>query len=291
MDSANAELASCVRSATGDARVKRRTMLWTTGAFLAAGPLQSAHAQDTSARQELAGTGKLRVAIAVSPAPSALYVVPDGTSGSYRGVAVDLGNLLAARLKVPVEFVPYKSSGEITNAADKNVWDVSFMPVDDERKKHVAFGSPYHILQSTYAVAPHATIASVAGADRPATRIGGIAGTTTFRASAAATKNAQHIAVDSVDEAIMLMKAGKIDAIALSRESLSGLIDAVPGLKILEGGFFNSTTAIAVPRNRPAALAYVNAFMEEAKASGDVRAAFDRIGLTASVVAPAGMKP
>ena len=105
------------------------------------------------------------------------------------------------------------------------------------------------------------------------------------------TKDAQHVTVNSVDEAVALMKAGKIDAIALSRESLSGLAGVLPGLKTLDGGFLNSTTAVAVPKGKPAALAYVSAFIEEAKASGEVRAAFDRIGLISSVVAPAGMAP
>jgi polar amino acid transport system substrate-binding protein len=46
-----------------------------------------------------------------------------------------------------------------------------------------------------------------------------------------------------------------------------------------------------VPPGHKAALAYVTAFVEEAKASGAVRKAFDDIGLTTAMVAPAGMKP
>ena len=271
--------------------MNRRAFLSLTSTLFIAVPLEMSTAQAPAAKQELAATGKLRVAIAVSPAPSALWVVHDAANNKYRGVAVDLGTLLAAKLQVPVEFVPYKGSGEITNDADNNVWDVTFVPVDDERKKRLAFGSPYHLLQSTYAVAPKADIKSVADANKPTVRIGGVAGTTTLRASSNATKNAQHVEVASVDEAVALMKSGKIDAIALSRESLAGLVGVVPGLRVLDGGFFNSTTAVAVPRGRPAALAYVSSFIEDAKASGEVRAAFDRIGLTTSVVAPAGMKP
>jgi polar amino acid transport system substrate-binding protein len=47
---------------------------------------------------------------------------------------------------------------------------------------------------------------------------------------------------------------------------------------------------VAVPKGKPAALAYVTEFIEEAKASGLVRQAFDEMGLNLSVVAPAGMK-
>ena len=88
-----------------------------------------------------------------------------------------------------------------------------------------------------------------------------------------------------------MVLAGKADAIALGREALGGLASRIPGSRILDGGFLNSTTAIAVPKNKPAALAYVSAFIEEAKASGLVRRAFDDIGLKSSQVAPPGMKP
>jgi polar amino acid transport system substrate-binding protein len=87
------------------------------------------------------------------------------------------------------------------------------------------------------------------------------------------------------------MRAGKADAIPLSRESLAGLLNKIPGARVLDGGFLNSTTAVAVPKNKPAALTYVSVFIEEEKASGAVRRAFDQMGLTNSQVAPAGMKP
>ena len=87
------------------------------------------------------------------------------------------------------------------------------------------------------------------------------------------------------------MLAGKADAIALGRASLGGVAARIPGSRILDGGFLDSTTAIGVPKGRPAALAYVSACVEEAKASGLVRRGFDSVGLTAEQIAPAGMKP
>jgi len=251
----------------------------------------TAHAEDKAALAELAPTGKLRVALAVSPAPSALYVVKDASTGGYRGVAVDLGTELAKKLGVPVEFVPYLASGEITNAADNGVWDVTFMPYDAERAKSVDFGPAYHLLQSTYLVAPGSAIQTLDDVNKSGVRIAGVANTATFRASNKASPNATHVTVDGVDAAVELMRAGKADAIALSRESLTGLLDKLPGSRVLNGGFLNSVTAVAVPKSKSAALAYVTAFVEEAKTSGSVRRAFDDIGLKTAVVAPAGMKP
>src|SRR5918998_6611074 len=92
------------------AAARGRSAMKTIGAgIFMAGILASAaaSAQDRDAAlKELAPTGKLRVAIAVSPAPSALYAIKDLTSGQYRGVSVDLGTELAKRLGVAVELVP-----------------------------------------------------------------------------------------------------------------------------------------------------------------------------------------
>ena len=243
---------------------------------------------DDSILEELAPTGKLRVAIAVGPSPSALFTVRDAASGQPRGVAVDLGTALAKKLGVPVEFIQYQASGEITDAADKGEWDVSFMPVDEERAKRVAFGPAYHLLQSTYLVAPGSPIQNVVEVDRAGIRIAGVDNTVTFRASNRVSKNAMHVGVAAPSEAVELMRAGKADAIALSRESLSGIVGKLPGARVLDGGFLNSVTAIAVPKDKPAALAYAATFLKDAKATGLVRRAFDDIGLKDAVVAPAG---
>lgn len=239
---------------------------------------------------ELAPTGTLRVAIGVGPIGGAFYATKDA-SGAYRGVTVELATALARKIGVPLVFVPYLGSGDIQNAANSGAWDVTFMPVDDERKRAVAFGNAYHLLQSTYLVAASSPVTSIAQANRAGFRIVGVKDTATFRASNRASPNATHIAVAGPEEAIGLMRRGDVNAIALSRESLGGIAASIPATRILPDAFLNSTTAIAVPNGKPAARAYVTEFIEEAKATGLVRAAFDRNGLQNSVVAPAGTPP
>jgi polar amino acid transport system substrate-binding protein len=243
---------------------------------------------DAAALQQLAPTGKLRIAIAVAPSPSAQFAIKDGDG--FKGVAVTLGHALAKKLGVPAQIVPHQASGEIQNSAADNKWDVAFLPVDTERKKFVDFGNAYHLLQSTFLVAPNSRMQSVKDADAAGFGIGGVANTATFRAAKAATPKATHIEFSGVDLAVAAMNEGKIDAIALSRESLSGLIAKIPGSRILDDAFLNSTTAVCVPKGKPAALDYASAFIEEAKASGLVRNSLDEMGLKSSIVAPAGMK-
>jgi polar amino acid transport system substrate-binding protein len=244
---------------------------------------------DANVMQQLAPTGKLRVAIAVAPSPSAQFAIKDGDN--YKGVAVTLGGALADKLGVPMELVVHQSSGEIQNSADAGRWDVAFLPVDDERKKLVDFGNAYHLLQSTFLVAPGATINSVAESDAKGIAIGGVANTATFRAAKRATPKATHIDFAGVDAAAKAMREGRIALIALSRESLTGLSAKIPGSRILDEAFLKSSTAICIPKGKPEALDYVSTFIEEVKASGLVRKALDEMDLKASQVAPAGMKP
>jgi polar amino acid transport system substrate-binding protein len=264
--------------------------LWAAGALavLAGGV---AAADDSAAIKQLTPTGKLRVAVAISPAPSALYAVKDAGSGKLKGITVDLAEALASKLGVAIEWREFLGSGEIQNSAGQNVWDVTFMPVDEERKKFVDFGNAYHILQSTYLVAPGTGLNGLADVNRAGVRVAGVVDTATFRASNKASPNATHVPLAGVDAAIELMRSGGAEAIALSRESLSSIATKIPGSRILDGGFMNSTTAIAVPKGRTDALGYATAFIEEAKASGLVRRGFDAVGLTVAQVAPAGMKP
>jgi polar amino acid transport system substrate-binding protein len=242
-----------------------------------------------AAIQELAPTGTLRVAIAVAPSPSAQFAIKEGDT--YRGVAVRLGTALAEKAGVPLQIVAHQSSGEIQNSADAGRWDVAFLPVDEERKKLVDFGNAYHLLQSTFLMAPGSTVGAVKEANTPGIAIGGVANTATYRAAKRATPKASHIDFAGVDAATEAMKSGRIQAIALSRESLAGLAAKIPGSRVLPDAFLNSSTAVCIPKGRPAALAYVSDFIEEVKASGLVRAALDEMGLKASQVAPAGMKP
>jgi polar amino acid transport system substrate-binding protein len=244
---------------------------------------------DAAVLKQLAPTGTLRIAVAIAPSPSAQFAIKDGDG--FKGVAVTLGQALAKKLGVPATILPHNASGEIQNSAADDKWDVAFLPVDDERKKFVDFGNAYHLLQSTFLVAPGARIASVADANAKGVGIGGVANTATFRAATKATPNATHVEFAKVDAAAAAMLEGHIAAIALSRESLGGLVKKIPGARILDDAFLNSSTAVCVPKGRPAALAYVSEFIEEAKASGLVRRALDEVGLTASQIAPAGMKP
>src|SRR4051812_34302852 len=160
----------------GDKMRRREALVILASLFTAVAIGVSAQTND-AARKELAPTGKLRLGLALGATVGAGNVMMDAASGKPRGVAVDLGTALAQKLGVPVEFVTYPNSGALTDAADANAWDVAFIPVDEERKKRVAFGSPHIVLQSTYLVAPGSSIQTLADVDREGVRVVGIENT------------------------------------------------------------------------------------------------------------------
>jgi polar amino acid transport system substrate-binding protein len=234
-----------------------------------------------SVMKELIPTGKLRFGVAFAPKMSALFVVKDG-DGSPHGITADLGNELAQRLGVPIEFMVAPNTGVLTNALASAAIDVAFMPVDEERKKRLDFGPAYCLVESTYMV----TAATLAEVDRPGVRVVGIANTTTIRAAGRSLKNTTPIAATSIDDAVAMLRAGQADAFALGRDSLPGFAAEFPGSHIVDGGFQQTGIAIAIPKGRLEALAYVTKFIEDAKASGSVRRAMDRAGMPNLAVAP-----
>jgi polar amino acid transport system substrate-binding protein len=158
--------------------------------------------------------------------------------------------------------------------------------VDDERRKRIEFGPYFCMIESTYMVTGPSGLKTLAEVDQPHVRVVGIANTTTIRASARTLKNTQPIAATSIDEAIAMLKAGKADAYAMGRDALPEVVKEFPGARIVDGGFQQTGIAIAVPKGRPQALAAVTTFLEQAKQSGLVRTAMDRVGLQALDVAP-----
>jgi polar amino acid transport system substrate-binding protein len=216
---------------------------------------------------------------------SALFVVKDA-DGSPRGITADLGKALAQKLGARIEFMVAPNTGVLTDALAEARIDAAFMPVDDERRKRLDFGPMYALVESTYMVTAASGIETLAEVDRLGVRVVGVANTTTIRAAGRTLKSVQPIAATSIDDALVMLREERADAFALGRDSLPDFVAMFPGSRIVDGGFQQTGIAIAVPKGRPAALAYVTEFMNEAKGSGLVRRAMDRAGMNGLPVAP-----
>ncbi|MEO8322402.1 MAG: transporter substrate-binding domain-containing protein [Bradyrhizobium sp.] len=229
-------------------------------------------------KDEIAPTGKLRVAIAISPAGGAFWSTKT-ESGGYAGVPVDLGKAMAAQLGVPVEYVVHNNSGQITDAASKGTWDVTFLPKDPEREARMSFGPIYEVADATYIVKPNSGVTNFQSLDQPGVKVAAVNNTTTMRGAIAHLKNAKVTGYQTYDEIAGLLGKGEIDAFALSRDQLNAMSKKIPGTKVLDETFKQTVTAVAVPPNHPQALAFASKFLTEAITNGTLRKAYDGNGL------------
>jgi polar amino acid transport system substrate-binding protein len=242
-------------------------------AMMMAGPAGAEGLKD-----EIAPTGKLRVAIAISPAGGAFWSTKT-ESGGYAGVPVDLGKEMAAQLGVPVEYVVHQNSGQITDAASKGSWDVAFLPKDPEREGKMSFGPTYEVADATYIVKAGSPVTNFQTLDQPGIKIAAVNNTTTMRGAVAHLKNAKVTGYQTYDEIFNLLKSGEVDAFALSRDQLNAMAKKIPGSRVLDETFKQTVTAVAVPLNHPQALAFVTKFMTDATSNGTLRKAYDDNGL------------
>ena len=229
-------------------------------------------------KDEIAPTGKLRVAIGISAAGGAFWSNKN-EAGGYTGVPVELGKEMAAELGIPVEYVAYPNSGQITDAASSGAWDVTFLPKDPEREAKMSFGPIYEVADATYIVKAGSTATNFQTLDQPGVKVAAVNNTTTMRGAIAHLKNAKVTGYQTYDEIFGLLKNGEIDAFALSRDQLNAMAKKIPGTRVLDETFKQTVTAVAVPANHPLALAFVTKFMTEATSNGNLRKAFDSSGM------------
>src|ERR1700742_3523191 len=246
--------------------------------LLLAAAMMTVPASAASLKDEIAPTGKLRVAIGISPAGGA-YWSTKTESGYYSGVPVDLGKEMAAQLGVPVEYAAYENSGQITDAASTGAWDVSFLPKDPERETKMSFGPIYEVADATYIVKPGSPITDFKSLDQAGIKVAAVNNTTTMRGAIAHLKNAKVTGYQTYDEIFGLLKNGDVDAFAQSRDQLNAMAKKLPGSRVLAETFKQTVTAVAVPLDHPQSLAFASKFMTDALTNGTVRKAYDNNGL------------
>jgi polar amino acid transport system substrate-binding protein len=242
-----------------------------------------APARADALKDELIPTGRLRVAIAISPAGGAFWSTRT-ESGGYAGVPVDLGRDMAAQLGVPVEYVAFQNSGQITDSAAKPNWDVTFLPKDPERETKMSFGPIYEVADATYIAKAGSSATDFKTLDQPGMKVAAVNNTTTMRGAIAHLKNAKVTGYQTYDEIFNLLKNGEVDAFALSRDQLNAMAKKLPGTHVLDETFKQTVTAVAVPLNHPQSEAFVAKFMTEVITNGTLRKAYDNNGLKDSPI-------
>ena len=247
---------------------------------------QTAFAQATQDPRvvDLVRAGELRVGLGLGVL---MQAVKNPTTGELRGAALEMARALAARIGVRLVVVEYPRPGAMIDGLRSNAWDVSFLVIDPARMEEVDFSHPFLQSDYTYLVAAGSPIRSVADADQAGIRIAVPRGEGSDLYLSRTLKRAALVRTDSHAAAVDLLRTGGADAKAASRFVLVTESPEVPGSRVLDDGFADISFAAIVPKGQAARLAYVNEFIEDAKASGLVKRIIESLGLQGAKVAPA----
>ncbi|HZP85356.1 MAG TPA: transporter substrate-binding domain-containing protein, partial [Burkholderiales bacterium] len=191
----------------------------------------------------------------------------------------DLGKELARRIGVPFEPVVYPSPGAIMVGLSSGEWDLTFFGPTPERERVLNFTVPFLVIEHGYLVAAGSPISSIDAVDRPGIRIGAPQGGSVNAFLARTIRSATVIPSPSVPAGQEMLSSGKVDVFAANKANLFELSDKLPGSHVLDGRIGADEVAIAVPKGRDAAMAYVRKYVEDAKSEGLVKTAIQRAGL------------
>jgi polar amino acid transport system substrate-binding protein len=231
---------------------------------------------------DIVRAGKLRVGIGLANLVSG---VKDPATGELRGVAVDIGRALAARIKVEFYPIEYPRPGVVLGGAQNNAWDVTFLVIDPARAADADFSSPYMESDFTLLVPAGSAIRNFADADLPGIRVGVPRGDAVDLRLTRIVKQAELVRVDNQAAGADLLRTGRINAYAAPRPALLGMSTHLSGTHVLEDSFATISFAAFVPKGHDGNLAYVGEFLEEAKASGLIKSFIERAGLRGMKIA------
>jgi polar amino acid transport system substrate-binding protein len=234
-------------------------------------------------RAHLTPTGKLRAAINYG---NFILATKDAASGESRGVAIDLTRELAGRLGVPVEIVAYDTVAAIVDAAKSGAWDIAFLGIDPAREGEISFTAAYLQIEATYLVPAGSPLRAAADVDREGVRVAAPARANYELYLSRNLKRAELVRTQGADAAFALLATGQVDALAGLKQALIGLVEKLPGSRMLDGQFMAVPQAVGVPKGRDAGLSYLRGVVEDAKGSGLVARAIDKTGARGVSVAP-----
>jgi len=261
-----------------------RSLVGVVGVLLVAGCAARLIEPSPTIKTELAPRGVLRVALFTG---NPVIAAKKPATGELSGTAFSLGRKLAEDANVLFTALEYTTIAKLMDDAKGGVWDVAVLGIDPARRSVIDYAPPYVVVDITYLVPPGSSITSVADADRPGVRVTAARGAATALMLQRTLKSAQLTPAESEPAAFELIRDGKADAYAQNRFMLLGLVERLPGARVLADRLDVVQLALALPKGRPAALAYVTSWTENAKRSGFVQRIIDDAGLRGVQVAPA----
>ena len=203
--------------------------------------------------------------------------------GIVSGVSVDLATSLARRLGVPLDLVVVEAALQSVQTVRAEQADVGFFAIDPARGDGLLFTAPYVLIEGAYLVRQASSLTDNAQVDRAGHRImvgrGSAYDLFLSREIKAATLLRAPISPAVVDRFL----AESADVAAGVKQQL----EADGGLRLLPGRFMVIEQAMGLPAGRgSSARSMLSAFVEQAKARGDIAQSLQRHQIAGAIVAP-----
>jgi polar amino acid transport system substrate-binding protein len=226
--------------------------------------------------------GRLRAAMNFS---NTVITKRDRGDGEPGGVTAALARELARRLGAELVFIDYDSPGAVVDAIKAGEADLCFLAIEPARREAIDFTAPYVLIESNFVARGDRPFKTAADVDRDGV-------TVITRARAAydlyLSRTLKAARVSPIpDGELDAFVAGQGDVASGIRPMLEDYFAGRPGYRILEPPFAAVGQAIGLAKGRGPAFAYLEAFVEELKASGFVEAALTQSGSRAKVAPPA----
>jgi polar amino acid transport system substrate-binding protein len=264
----------------------RRTILAASiaGLVLVFAPwaVATTEAQTTDPRvADLVRAGKLRVGLF-------LPQYGKGPDGLKTTVWVEAARAYAARVGVPLVIVEHATPPEAIACLKASSCDQLFLPLDARAAEIGDFSNPIFQFDYTLMVPAGSSISKVADADRPSVRIAAVRNHASTNELVRQVKQAEVVYAETPEQTFALVREGKADVMASTRLVLLDFSAKLAGARVLADRYGANINRMVVPKGKADWRAYVNEFVEEAKASGAVQQFIERGGTRGVTVAPLG---
>ncbi|MBT7955852.1 MAG: transporter substrate-binding domain-containing protein [Rhodospirillaceae bacterium] len=225
---------------------------------------------------ELAPSGILRAGINLA---NIFLVTGKSEDGIPEGVSPDIARAIADRLGVKVSYVPCETPGGTAEAIKKEACDIAMIADEPARAEFISFTEPYVEIEATYIVPEGSSFQTCEDVDQSGVRIA-VSGTSAYDLFLTRSLNhAELHRAEGLPAAVDLFADEKLDALAGLRPALNQNIEKLPGTRILDGRFMKVEQAIGTQLKNSAAAAFLQEFVEEAKASGLIEELIKRHGV------------
>ena len=132
----------------------------------------------------------------------------------------------------------------MVDAAKTGAWDMAFLGIDPAREGEIGFTAAYLEIEATYLVPAGSRIATVADVDRGGVRVVAAARANYELFLTRELKRAELVRAPGHPAAFEILQGGRADALAGLRQALLGLVERLPGSRVLDGRFMGVPQAI-----------------------------------------------